>query len=82
MATTITELIVVFLYPLVLSAIAWIIFKAAITGKDGISEVVEALIHANGLSERAKRATGSPQNTNGERPINEKIASRQWPPRK
>ncbi|CAA2139678.1 hypothetical protein [Hyphomicrobium sp. ghe19] len=77
MATTIIGLIVVLLYPLVLSAIAWIIFRAAITGRDGISEVVEALIHTNGLGERAKRATGFSQNTNGERPLNEKTASRQ-----
>lgn len=77
MAATIIELIVVFLYPLALSAIAWIIFKSAITGRDGISEVVEALIPANGLGERAKRATGLSQNTTGERPINEKTTSRQ-----
>ncbi|SFV38758.1 hypothetical protein [Hyphomicrobium facile] len=77
MATTLIELIVLFLYPLVLSAIAGIIFRAAMTGRDGISEVVEALIHTNGLEERAKRATGFSQNTNGERPLNEKNASRQ-----
>lgn len=77
MTATIIELIVVFLYPLVLSAIAWIIFKSAITGRDGISEVVEALIPTNGLEKRAQRATGFSQNTTGERPINEKPTSLQ-----
>lgn len=77
MATTIIELIVVFLYPIVLLAIAWIIFRAAITGRDGISEVVETLIHTNGIGERAKRTTRFSQNTNSERPLNEKPASRQ-----
>jgi len=57
MTTTIFDLIAVFLFPLVLLAAAWIVFSGATAGKDGISEVVEALIRTNGVQGGAKRGT-------------------------
>jgi hypothetical protein len=72
MSTTIFDLIAVFLYPLILSAVAWIIFSGAMVGRDGISEVVEALTRTNGVEDGAKRGTGFSQSINSERPSDER----------
>lgn len=75
MATTILDLIVVFLYPLVLLAVAWIILSGAKAGRDGISEVVEALTQTNartnGVEDGGKRGSGFSQSINGERQSDE-----------
>ncbi|MBS0240336.1 MAG: hypothetical protein JSR89_18130 [Proteobacteria bacterium] len=72
MATTILDLIVVFLYPLVLLAVAWIILSGATAGRDGISEVVAALTRTNGVEDGRKRGTGFSKNINGERQSDER----------
>ena len=54
MATTFLDLIVVLLWPLALSAAAWVIAIKALAETDEISEVVEALIRPDGVEENAK----------------------------
>ncbi len=66
MAPTIFDLIVVFVYPLVLLAAAWLVFSGATAGRDGISEVVEALTRTNEIEDGGKRGTGF-SNINGKR---------------
>ncbi len=75
MATTIFDLSVAFLFPLVLLAVAWIIFNGATAGRDGISEVVEALTRTNGVEDGGKRGTGFSKNINGERQSDERQTS-------
>jgi len=72
MAIMILDLIVVFLYPLVLLAVAWIILSGATAGRDGISEVVEALTRTNGVEDGGKCGAGFSQNINGERQSDER----------
>jgi hypothetical protein len=55
MATTFLDLIVVLLWPLVLSAATWVIAINALAEQDQISKVVEALTRPNGVEESAKR---------------------------
>ena len=55
MATTFLDLLVVLLWPLALSAAAWVIAINALADTDEISEVVEALTQPNGADENAKR---------------------------
>ncbi|RUP10566.1 hypothetical protein [Hyphomicrobium sp.] len=77
MAATIFDSIVVFLYPLALLAAAWIIFNGATAGRDGISEVVAALIRTNGVEDGGKRGTGFSKNINSERQSDERQPSTQ-----
>ncbi|MGO4683734.1 hypothetical protein [Hyphomicrobium sp. 2TAF46] len=72
MATTFFDLIVVFLFPLLLLAVAWTIFNGATAGRDGISQVVEALTRTNGVEDGGKRGTGFSQSINGERQSDER----------
>ena len=64
MATTFLDLIVVVLWPLVLSAAAWVIAINALAETDEISEVVQALIRPNGVEENAKRGDVSLRRSN------------------
>lgn len=72
MATAIFDLIVVFLYPLILLAVAWLILSGATAGRDGISEIVEALNRTNGVENGRKRGTGFSQNINDKRQSDER----------
>jgi hypothetical protein len=54
MAITFLDLIVVLLWPLVLSSAAWAIAIYALSEKDEISKVVEALTRPNGVDEKRK----------------------------
>ena len=54
MATTFLDLLVVLLWPLALSAAAWVIAINALADTDEISEVVEALTRPNGVDEKRK----------------------------
>lgn len=82
MTTTFLNLVVVFLFPLVLSAAAWIVFGKATAGTNDISEVVRALTQTHDGKEGAKHGTGFSKNINGERPSDERntFARRRLPP--
>ena len=54
MAASFLDLIVVLLWPLVLSAAAWVIAIKALGATDEISEVVQALTRPNGVEENAE----------------------------
>ena len=58
MVTTLLDLIVVPLWPLILSAAAWAIAIKALAETDDISKVVETLTRSNGVEENAKRGEG------------------------
>ncbi len=64
MATTFLDLIVVLLWPLALSAAAWVIVINALAETDEISKVVEALTRPNGAEENAKRGEVSLRRSN------------------
>ena len=64
MATTFLDLIVVLLWPLALSAAAWVIAINALAETDEISKVVEALTRPNGAEENAKRGEVSLRRSN------------------
>ena len=64
MATTFLDLIVVVLWPLVLSAAAWVIAINALAETDEISEVVQALTRPNVIEENAKRGDVSLRRSN------------------
>ncbi len=64
MATTFLDLLVVLLWPLALSAAAWVIAINALADTDEISEVVEALTQPNGADENAKREEVSLRRSN------------------
>ena len=64
MATTFLDLLVVLLWPLALSAAAWVIAINALADTDEISEVVEALTQPNGADENAKRGEVSLRRSN------------------
>jgi hypothetical protein len=63
MATMFFDLIIVLLWPLVLSAAAWLISINALADADEISEVVEALTQANSADGNANRGI-SPRRSN------------------
>ncbi len=61
MAATFLDLVVVLLWPLALSAAAWVIAVKALSEKDAISQVVETLIQPNGVDEIANPVDAAPR---------------------
>lgn len=59
MAITFLDLIVVLLWPLVLTVAVWVIAINALAERDEISKVVEALTRTNGVEQDAKRGAVS-----------------------
>jgi hypothetical protein len=65
MATTILNLIAVLVWPLALTAAAWIIAVEALAETDEISKVVEALIPTNSIEQEPKHDAVSPGSSLG-----------------
>ena len=75
MAATFLDVIVMLLWPLVLSAAAWAIAISALAEADEISKVVEALIRPNGVEENANPREVSLRRRNFDRKRRRRLAS-------